>query len=266
VAARAIRQRRRPQPQLSLGMLLVVTAFAGSAVLSGVHWHQTAGALVRARADYTAAVFRFHSASSDEKPAHPVTLTQPFYMGKYAVTQEQFKAVTGETPSHFKGVNNPVDSVSWEDAQEFCKRLTKAKQTVRLPTEAEWEYSCRAGTTTTYYSGDTGADLARSAWFYWNSNSTTHPVGQKEPNAFRLYDMHGNVWQWCHDWYTEDYYGKSPDTDPEGAAQGAFRLLRGGSRNGFPFDCRSAGRGRYEPGEVRHSLGFRIVMPASTSP
>ena len=131
-----------------------------------------------------------------EHPAHPVTLTQPFYMGKYVVTQEQYQAVTGATPSTFKGNDNPVEQVSWDDAEAFCKKLSEqTKQAVRLPTEAEWEFACRAGTKTTYYSGDTDKDLDRVAWNDANSKNTTHPVGQKEANTFGLYDMHGNVWQ-----------------------------------------------------------------------
>ena len=144
----------------------------------------------------------------------------PFYMGKFAVTQGHYQAVTGQNPSQFKGRDNPVETVSWNDAQAFCKKLTsKQIQAVRLPTEAEWEFACRAGTRTRYYSGDTEADLALVAWYSAkNSKGTTHPVGQKEANTFGLYDMHGNVWQWCQDWYGEDYYGKSEAENPKGPA------------------------------------------------
>ena len=133
---------------------------------------------------------------------------------------------------------------------------------MRLPTEAEWEHACRAGTRTAYYSGDTEADLGRAAWYEGNSKETTHPVGQKEPNRFGLYDMHGNVWQWCQDWYAEDYYAKSKAEDPEGPAQGAFRVLRGGSWYFDPWVCRSASRLRYGP-DIRvyyFGFGFRVVV------
>ena len=162
------------------------------------------------------------------KTQHEVTITKPFYMGKYVVTQEQYEAIMGNNPSHFKGAQNPVEMVSWDDAQAFCQKLSKKSgKTVRLPTEAEWEYACRAGTSTKYYSGDSEEDLKRVAWYEANSNDTTHPVGQKEPNKFGLYDMHGNVWQWCQDWYGD--YTANEVADPQGPAQGASRVLRGGS-------------------------------------
>ena len=166
--------------------------------------------------------------------------------------------MTGATPSRFKGKDNPVEEVSWDDAQAFCKKLTaQTKQAVRLPTEAEWEYSCRAGTRTKYHSGDTEADLARVAWNGANSKNTTHPVGQNEANAFGLYDMHGNVWQRCQDRYGN--YSASGVADPQGAAQGIYRVYRGGSWGNIPVDCRCAQR----PSDVSSVSdaynGFRIV-------
>ena len=200
----------------------------------------------------------------NEGPQHEVMITKPFYIGKYEVPQEQYEAVMGQNPSHFKGSKNPVDSVSWDDAQAFCKKLTnQAKQTVRLPTEAEWEYSCRAGTKTIYYSGDTYKDLDRVAWYDANSKGTTHPVGQKDANKFGLYDMHGNVWQWCQDWYAEDYYGKSEAENPQGPAQGAEHLLRGGSWLNVPMFCRSAERYGYNPDDRNKDIGFRVVLVPS---
>ncbi len=222
-----------------------------------------------ARLEYAAAEARFKCAFKNEKPAHPVSLAQPFYMGKYDVTQEQYQQLIGTNPSKFKGKDNPVETVSSDDAQEFCKTLTeRTRQSVRLPTEAEWEYSCRAGTTTTYYSGDAEADLGRVAWYGVNSTNTTHPVGQKEANAFGLYDMHGNVWQWCQDWYGEDYYSKSPVENPQGPDQGTGRLLRGGGWSGNPsVDCRSAGREwLFFPLARGSYVGFRVVMPAGGTP
>jgi formylglycine-generating enzyme required for sulfatase activity len=244
-----------------------VTVAAGGAVLSGVHWRQSAKGLDVARAEYAAAKARYDAANHVEKPGHPVSLTQPFYIGKFAVTQEQYQAVIGAIPSSFKGKYDPVTNVSWDDAQAFCKKLTEqSKQTVRLPTEAEWEYACRAGTTTMYHSGDAEADLGRVAWYSANSKSGTHPVGQKEANAFVLYDMHGNVWQWCEDWWDENYYTNSPTEDPQGPAHGAGRVLRGGSWSFDPLHCRAACRGRGDPGNRRSSIGFRVAVPVSREP
>ena len=269
VAIRAVRNKRRPQ--LSLGRLLLVTVAAGGCVLSGLHWRHSVQTLEKAHAEYAGAQARYNAAASEEKPAHPVTLMQPFYMGKFSVTQEQYQAVTGRNPSAFKGKDNPVEKVSWDDAQAFCKKLMteQTNQAVRLPTEAEWEYSCRAGTTTTFHSGDTEADLARVAWYYSaNCNNTTHPVGQKESNIFGLYDMHGNVLQWCQDWYGEDYYRKSEAENPQGPAQGAARVVRGGSWFYDPQICRSAHRGSRTLVSRGPCDGFRVVVavPPSRTP
>jgi len=244
---------KRTRLQFSMGLMLIVTFVASIGVWGGVCWQDA----LKRPYDFP-----------NEHPAHLVTLTQPFYMGKFAVTQEQYQAVTGATPSHLKGKDNPVEQVSWDDAQAFCKKLTEqTKQAVRLPTEAEWEYACRAGTTTTYHSGDSEADLARVAWYYGNSKNTTHPVGQKEANIFGLYDMHGNIWQWCQDWYGEDYYGKSETENPQGPDQGAVRLLRGGSWFFNLVYCRSAYRLRHYPVLRSNNVGFRIVLvPAFRTP
>ncbi len=267
VLVQAIRKRRRPQ--VSLGLLLLVTVATGGCVLSGLHWRQSANGLQAARLEYTAAEARFKSADEREKPAHTVTLTQPVYIGKYDVTQEHYQAVIGTNPSQFKGKDNPVEMVSWDDTQVFCKKLTEqTKQTVRLPTEAEWEYSCRAGTTTAYHSGDAEADLGRVAWYDGNSKNTTHPVGQKEPNKFGLYDMHGNVWQWCQDLWDENYYAKSSTENPQGPDHGAARLLRGGSWGYSPLYCRSASRFGNGPDYRSYNFGFRVVVvvPAFRTP
>ena len=143
----------------------------------------------------------------EDLDAHKVTLTQPFYLGVYEVTQEQYERVMGKNPSNFKGPQNPVEKVSWDDAVEFCRKLSElpeekaAGRIYRLPTEAEWEYACRAGTTTKYSFGDSESELGEYGWFDKNSDRKTHPVGQKQPNKWGLYDMHGNVWEWCSDWY-----------------------------------------------------------------
>ena len=147
---------------------------------------------------------------SDERPVHRVRISRDFYLGIHEVTQAEYRAVTGKSPSNFKGDDLPVEKVSWEEANEFCRLLTERERTAgglpsgmvyRLPTEAEWEYAARAGTTTKYCFGDDESGLGEYAWYGGNSGSTTHPVGQKRPNAWGLYDMHGNVWEWCQDWY-----------------------------------------------------------------
>ena len=199
----------------------------------------------------------------NNKTQHEVTLTKPFYIGKYTVTQEQYQQVMGSNPSNFKGKDNPVEMVSLDDAQEFCKKLGQTtNQTLRLPTDAEWEYACRAGTSTSYYSGDTENDLKRVAWYAANSNGTTHPVGQKEPNRFGLFDMHGNVWQWCQDWYEE--YKPDTVTDPQGPAKGVVRVLHGGSWNFAPFMCRSVSRDNGFPGHRCSHFGFRVVVATAS--
>jgi formylglycine-generating enzyme required for sulfatase activity len=153
---------------------------------------------------------------SDEKPPHTVTISRPFYIGKYEVTQKQWVIIMGNNPSGFKGGNNPVENVSWNDVQEFIRKLNAKEGTTayRLPTEAEWEYACRAGSTTKYCFGNDKSQLGQYAWYEKNSDNKTHPVGQLQANAWGLYDMHGNVWEWCEDWYGEDYYSSSPSTDP----------------------------------------------------
>ena len=268
VVIRAVRKKRRPQ--LSLGLLLLVTIAAGGCVLSGVHWRQSVRALEQAKVEYAASRARYTVADKEEKPAHTVTLTQPFYMAKFLVTQEQYQQVMGANPSTFKtSKDNPVDSVSWNDAQEFCKKLTTLAPNPsttrgRLPTDAEWEFSCRAGTTTTYYSGDAEKDLGRVAWYDGNSKNTTHPVGQKAPNAFGLYDMHGNLWQWCQDWFEYDYYAKSPPENPENLAPSAAgRVLRGGNWGGGIKECRSTLRGGVIPDGRTECFGFRVVVPVA---
>jgi formylglycine-generating enzyme required for sulfatase activity len=196
--------------------------------------------------------------------SHPVTLTKPFYLGVYQVTQEEYERVIGTNPSKFKGSRNPVETVSWENAVEFCRKLSSlpeekiAGSVYRLPTEAEWEYACRAGSTTKYCFGDSDSRLGEYAWFQENSGKQSHGVGQKRPNALGLYDMHGNVWEWCNDWYGE--YPRIAVTDPVGPLTGSFRVLRGGSWLRVAARCRSAVRERFVPSTRDNSFGFRVAM------
>jgi formylglycine-generating enzyme required for sulfatase activity len=196
-----------------------------------------------------------------EGPQHRVKITKAFYMGTTEVTQAQWKAVMGANPSHFQGDDFPVETVSWDDCQEFLKKLSaKEGKTYRLPTEAEWEYACRAGSTTRFNAGDDDNALDGAGWYGGNSENKTHPVGQKKPNAWGLYDMHGNVWEWCQDWCGEDYYKSSPTNDPAGPETSAGRVLRGGAWNIYPRSCRSAIRLKLDPGYRHYLHGFRVVM------
>ena len=201
-----------------------------------------------------------------EGPQHKVTITKPFYMGVYEVTQEQYLAVMEKNPSKDKGQKNPVERVSWNDAIEFCKRLSvKVGKTVRLPSEAEWEYACRAGTTRAYCFGDEPNKLKEYAWFKTNAGKTIHPVGQKTPNSWRLYDMHGNVFEWCGDWYDEAYYAAGGNTvDPTGPASGSSRVARGSCFYNHDWSCSSAYRHGFRPGYRYNYIGFRVVLPVAS--
>jgi formylglycine-generating enzyme required for sulfatase activity len=192
-------------------------------------------------------------------PERKVTLSKPFYLGKFEVTQEEWYAVMGNNPAKFKGRKNPVENVSWNDVQTFISRLNAKEGTnkYRLPTEAEWEYAARAGTTSEYSFGNNASQLGQYAWYDDNSGNQTHPVGQKKPNPWGLYDMHGNVWEWVQDWYGD--YPKSAVTDPAGPSSGDDRVLRGGS---WYFSARylwSAGRNCFTPNTRSELFGFRLA-------
>ena len=263
VVIRAIRKRGRPQ--FSLAYLVVMVLVAGVGVLGGMHWWHSARAFSEAQAEYQAALARYVYSYRGWEPAHEVTLTKPYYLGKLEVTQEQYQQVMGTNPSRFKRRDLPVECVSWDDAQAFCKKAgERTGQTIRAPTEAEWERACRAGTRTTYCTGDAETDLDRAAWWDKNSGKTTHPVGQKVPNAWGLHDMHGNVWEWCSDWQGD--YGTEAVTDPQGPGQGQYRVSRGGSWSSLPWVCSSASRGGIAPGKCDRDLGFRVVVSAPRTP
>jgi formylglycine-generating enzyme required for sulfatase activity len=201
----------------------------------------------------------------NEEPVHEVTISKPFYLGKHEVTQEQWEVVMGNNPSRFKGGDNPVENVSWNDVQAFIKKLNEKEGTTgyRLPTEAEWEYAARAGTNTTYFFGDDEKELSRCAWYYDNSGKKTHPVGQKYPNVWGLYDVHGNVWEWVQDRYGEEYYAKSPGADPQGPSRGSRRVFRGGSWYDAAMFCRSTSRDYGSPGDRYERNGFRLAFSPS---
>jgi formylglycine-generating enzyme required for sulfatase activity len=223
-----------------------------------------------------------------EGPKHRVRITKPFYFGVYEVTQEEYQKVTGLNPSELSATGKgkgrvdgqdtkrlPVEWVSWFEAVEFCRKLSEMPQekaagrSYRLPSEAQWEYACRAGSVgrfTFSLGGDSSPrehdekSLSDYAWFCNNSGFTTHAVGGKYPNAWGQYDMHGNGWEWCQDWYGKDYYATSPTDDPAGPPDGSKRVVRGGSRDEAPWPCRSAYRSTGGPGLRGFGLGFRVSL------
>jgi formylglycine-generating enzyme required for sulfatase activity len=197
---------------------------------------------------------------TDDMPVHRVNISRPFLMGKYEVTQAQWQAIMGNNPSSFSncGGDCPVYNVSWEDVQDFLRQLNKKGEgTFRLPTEAEWEYAARSGSTTQYSYGNDERSLGNYAWYDANSGDNIHPVGQKAPNDWGLYDMHGNVSEWCQDWYSD--YRSGTVTDPTGAASGLNRVYRGGSRGDPAEELLSTIRRKHVPSLRWLVLGFRII-------
>ena len=213
----------------------------------------------------------------DDETQHEVTIGKDYYLGVYEVTQAQYEKVMGKNPSYFQGavVGNenadlPVENVSWDEAVKFCKKLSdlpeekKAGREYRLPTEAEWEYACRAGSKTAYSFDDEEGLLPEYGWFSRNSSDRTHTVGLLEPNAWGLYDMHGNVWEWCSD--RQGKYPKGAVSDPTGPKVGSFRVLRGGSWFLGAANCRSANRIRNDPSYRLYYYGFRVALSSSGIP
>lgn len=229
--------------------------------------------------------FEMGSANEEEpdERAHKVYVSS-FYMDRHDVTQEEYERLTGKSPSLWKNPRSPVDQIRWADATAYCNARSREEgfqpayepqsgecdfraNGYRLPTEAEWEYAARAGTKTAYFFGDSVAELPRYAWFKDNSTRGSHPVAQKLPNAWGLYDTSGNVWKWCNDFYGGEYYQASPDHDPHGPATGENRVVRGGCWNSRPDHCRVAYRNYEMPAftdvcfakDVHGAIGFRCV-------
>jgi len=191
---------------------------------------------------------------------HRVQITRPFYIGKYPVTQDEWQAVMGANPSRFHGARLPVEQVSWHDCRRFAEKArARGGSALALPTEAQWEYACRAGAKTRFCFADADANLDEHAWYNANSADTIHPVGEKQPNAWGLHDLHGNVWEWCSDWYELSYYDSSPERDPEGPTAGGERVARGGSWRDHPSRTRCADRLGLVPSHKDACLGFRLV-------
>ena len=223
-------------------------------------------------------------AADHERPEHRVRISRSFYLGVFEVTQAEYQQVMGNNPSTFAATgresakvagkdtsSHPVEAVSWMDAGQFCSGLSAmpneraARQSYRLPTEAEWEYACRAGTATNWHSGDRRDTLDEYGWSRSNSQSVTHTVGQRKPNAWGLHDIHGNVWEWCWDCYESGYYALSPTIDPSGPTTGPNRVVRGGSWLGPPAVSRSARRDHFSPGFRDARLGFRVALSVDSA-
>jgi formylglycine-generating enzyme required for sulfatase activity len=198
----------------------------------------------------------------------PVTISRDFWIGKYEVTQGEFMAVLGQNPSHFTGDSNrPVEKVTFLGAGAYCSALTQREREsgrlpagyeYRLPTEAEWEYACRAGSTNLFSFGDDNSMADQFAWTAENSEATTHPVGLKRPNAWGLYDMHGNVWEWCADWF--EPFPAAPLTDPVGPATSKYKVFKGGGWNQDAQYGRASSRFMMAPSIGIHFVGFRVVL------
>ncbi len=219
---------------------------------------------------------RFKMGDENEVDAIPhEVVVSSFYIDKYPVTQEEYKRVMEKNPSRWKAAKNPVEQVRWSDAVRYCNarsRLEKLQpcydlQTwqcdfnangYRLPTEAEWEYACRAGTKTAYFFGNAPLKLKDYAWFDENSGAKPRPVAQKQPNPWGLYDMYGNVWEWCHDFYQVDYYQESPEENPKGPKTGETKVVRGGAWKFSADSCRSGYRYNEAPGYADVCFGYDI--------
>lgn len=218
---------------------------------------------------------------ANETPTRSVSVNA-FFMSKHEISQRVYQEVMGANPSYNKGDNRPVENITWFKALEFCNALSARQgyemcyvdingnvsvemgaNGYRLPTEAEWEYGCKAGTASSYYTGNSKADLESAGWYSGNGGGTTHDVGKLRANNFGLFDMHGNVFEWCWDWFKSDYYQDGQNNNPLGPAGGSDRVCRGGSYFVFEFGCRSSFRSMLKPSIPSRDIGFRVVRKAS---
>jgi len=202
-----------------------------------------------------------NAGSNDEKPVHRVSISS-FYIGKYEVTQKQWREVMGTNPSRFSGCDNcSVERVSWNDIQEFIRKLNeKTRMNYRLPTEAEWEYAARGGNKSRGYKYSGSNTVGDVAWYYENSGKKTHAVGLRQSNELGIYDMSGNVYEWCSDWYSDIYYKTTPVDNPKGSYTGEYKVLRGGSWSSNEHFCRSANRDVFFPDYSNYYNGFRLAQ------
>jgi formylglycine-generating enzyme required for sulfatase activity len=204
----------------------------------------------------------FGDGESDEKPVHKVCISD-FYIGQYEVTQGQWKTIMGSNLSDFSfcGDTCPVEMISWNDTQEFIQKLnSKTGKSYRLPTEAEWEYAARSGGKKEKYAGTSSdSELSSYAWYNFNSDNETHPVGKKKPNGIGIYDMSGNVYEWCQDWFSSDYYKNKPRNNPQGPSSDSKRVFRGGSWLNEPQLLRASDRNDDDPSIRHRRIGFRLV-------
>jgi len=279
--------KRRPPPATQSKTPFPSTAPATAPVrdaIAGAFVMVPAGSFLMGAPDHVPADDYFEYWAKQSRPQHRVTISRAFEMGKYEVTQAIWEKVMGSNPSWLKGADLPVTMVSWDDVQLFLREMNRGdpNYTNRLPTEAEWEYACRAGTT-----GDYAGDLDAMAWYAENSGDQrisvddafkndpsrlpsllaknhcrVHPVGQKQPNDWGLYDMHGNVMEWCSDWHGYEYYAESPSADPPGPAEGKSRILRGGNLGDPTYFCASTMRRFDLSRQQRAYIGFRLVRTA----
>ena len=214
---------------------------------------------VKAGTFYMGATSEQQNPGDDEKPAHKVILTRDYYIGKTEVTQALWIAVMGGNPSEFEGANKPVDNVTWDACQTFVKKLSAATgKKFRLPTEAEWEFAARGGNNSKHYQYSGGHYALDVAWYNKNSGGTTHEVATKQPNELGIYDMSGNVWEWCSDWKGD--YSSSVQYNPTGPASGSIRVTRGGSWNYGARRCRSSRRFNNGPDNCFNYLGLRLAL------
>lgn len=251
--------RLKTKMQISLKNLIIFLIIINIASVSGVKWWKWNNNFNKAKVEFEIAQTRFKNSENWEKPAHWVIIGSPFYFGKYEISQEQYSVVMGNNPGLPKNPQFPVNGVSWEDAVNFCKKASdKAGVKLRLPTEAEWEFACRGGSLTQFFFGDSTENLNRVAWFSENAKSI-QKVGLKEKNPFGLFDIHGNVWEWCNDSFIA--YSLNIEGNMDGRSHPySERVLRGGSWGSSGLSCRSACRDKATPMGSSRIWGFRLVL------